>query len=299
MATVQEGHNPIFARYDRWRGDAPSGYSVDFLGVKTRAAFNTMGGEFTSLGGSASLPRFDEEYFEWIDVLEAVDAAVGRFTMVELGAGYGRWLAIAAAAARQRGLRQLLIGVEAEPTHYRWMIEHLRENGVPRRATRFHKAAVARADGVATFHVGDPSSWYGQAIDQNLSLRRKPTFQERRDWFIGRFRSPGLGRGLQSVRAISLRTLLKGLDRIDLLDLDVQGVEADVLEGATDELNAKVRRVHVGTHSLENEERCRLLFSAFGWTNRNDFPSGREVETPYGSISFQDGVQTWSNSSLR
>ena len=37
-------------------------------------------------------PDFCEEYFEWIDVLESVLAADQQFVMIELGAGYGRWL---------------------------------------------------------------------------------------------------------------------------------------------------------------------------------------------------------------
>lgn len=39
---------------------------------------------------TTTLPAFDEEYFEWIDLLEAVTEATGEFTMIELGAGWGR-----------------------------------------------------------------------------------------------------------------------------------------------------------------------------------------------------------------
>ena len=48
--------------------------------------------------GRSAYPSFNEEYFEWVDVLEAVVARAGMFTMLELGAGWGRWLANAAAA---------------------------------------------------------------------------------------------------------------------------------------------------------------------------------------------------------
>ena len=54
--------------------------------------------------GVATPPAFDEEYCEWIDVLEAVQAAYGRFTMIEFGAGYSRWASRTWTAARQRGL---------------------------------------------------------------------------------------------------------------------------------------------------------------------------------------------------
>lgn len=76
---------------------------------------------------SPTYPPFDEEYFEWIDLLEAVAAAKDRFTMLELGAGFGRWTARAAAAAKQRDLSYSLIAVEAEPTHFDWMREFTRQ----------------------------------------------------------------------------------------------------------------------------------------------------------------------------
>ena len=37
------------------------------------------------------IPPIDEEYFEWVDLLESVRDARGAYTMMELGAGYGRW----------------------------------------------------------------------------------------------------------------------------------------------------------------------------------------------------------------
>ena len=75
-------------------------------------------------------PPFDDEYFEWIDLLEAVAGATNRFTMLELGAGFGRWTARAAAAAQQRNLEYTLVAVEAEPTHFDWMLQNLQDNGL-------------------------------------------------------------------------------------------------------------------------------------------------------------------------
>jgi hypothetical protein len=93
---------------------------------------------------------------------------------------------------------------------------------------------------------------------------------------------------------VSLTSILDQLESVDLIDLDVQGVEADVLESAAQALG-KVQRVHIGTHSAENEQRLRALFDRLGWDSLNDYPCGAEAETPWGSIAFQDGVQTWVN----
>ena len=302
-------HHPIFSRYDQWTGFVRNGYSANFLGVRTNQRFvMDLQSELVDDQNSAiasgtemqpPLPAFDEEYFEWIDVLEAVDEAVHQFTMVELGAGYGRWLMNGAAAARQRGLPQFLIGVEAEPTHHRWMSEHLQENGVDRSSIRLYEAAVSDRNGEVMFHIGDPADWYGQAIASGEAARNdRPTLVERARRVLGNPQPAASGRSIAKVRAISLRTILTELSEVDLIDLDVQGSEADVLEAAASELNSKVRRVHIGTHSTGNEARCRSLFSSLGWLKRNDYACGVTNDTPFGRIVFQDGVQTWINQNL-
>jgi FkbM family methyltransferase len=292
----------VFLRFETWSGEVNSGWSVNFLGVRTRDAFTAgmTGVESSETRWVATdYPPFDEEYFEWVDVLEAVVAAVGNFTMIELGAGWGRWLMNAAAAARQRDpLSFHLIGVEAEPTHFQWMQEHLRDNSVDARSLTLIEAAVAGEEGRARFHVGDPSAWYGQAIDphQPDSDRRSSLLRQLRA-FLHR-QDPGVERTIVDVRAVTLQSILHELEHVDLIDLDVQGVEADVLEAAENVLSGKVKRVHVGTHSTDNERRLRVLFGRLGWEGLNDYPCGVEADTPWGSISFQDGVQTWLNPHL-
>ena len=188
-----------------------------------------------------------------------------------------------------------LIGVEAEPTHFRWMQQHLTDNSVGATSLTLIEAAVANHDGQVRFHVGDPSAWYGQAIDLSQPV------QERR---FSRLRKPGARlerrsargeRTITDVRAVTLPSILDGLQPVDLIDLDVQGVEADVLESAGDALSRKVKRIHIGTHSAENEERLRALFGRLGWEKLNDYECGTEADTAWGVISFQDGVQTWQN----
>ncbi len=78
------------------------------------------------------LPSVDEEYFEWIDLLESVLAAERSYTMIELGAGYGRWVIRAALALKQFNgqLPYRLIAVEAEPTVFQWLRQHFRDNEI-------------------------------------------------------------------------------------------------------------------------------------------------------------------------
>ena len=124
-------HHPVFPRFPRWRGPVRKGARVDFLGVLTQDTFeDRMPGARPSEGRDAGepvpLPAFDEEYLEWIDVLEAVLTARDNFVMFELGAGYGRWLVRAVAALRAvNSMPYRLVVVEPEPTYFDWLHEHL------------------------------------------------------------------------------------------------------------------------------------------------------------------------------
>jgi FkbM family methyltransferase len=242
----------------------------NWVGVTTRREFFDDDLGFVKV----TPPPSDSEMFEWIDVLEAVTRAEGVLTMLELGAGYGRWIVNAAAALRAySGLPYSLTAVEAEPTHFEWLETHCRDNDVD--ANLVH-AAVASSGGSVEFGVGRPASWYGQAIaDETWSPER-----------------------VMTVEAVTLTDLLEPLGRVDLVHCDIQGAEADVFEEAVASVAAKVRRVHIGTHGADVEERLRELFSSLGWGNRNDYASGSSAQTPWGRIEFQDGVQTWLNQRL-
>lgn len=285
-------HHEIFDRFPRWEGKVEAGFSVNFLGVVTRNDFFTlMGKNPNPRFESTRLPAFDEEYFEWIDLLQAVAAAKQAFTMIELGAGYGRWLANGVAALQSTNrLPYRLIGVEPEPTHYQWMKLHFKDNRVDLQKCHLLEAAASGTDGWVWFYVGRPDEWYGQAIAPTVSggLLRKLGASLTKSGMVG-------SEEVRKVRSISLNTLLQPLEQVDLIDLDVQGAELEVLESSHEQLCEKVGRVHIGTHSRNIEEGLRVLFRGLGWTNLNDYGSNSESETPYGSIKFQDGVQTWVN----
>ena len=293
-------HHEVFHRFSCWEGIAPAGFWVNFLGVKISTTFQS-----TSHTGhlppsrdrylKTEYPPFEErppqlsgdeeeiewaevpeEYFEWIDLLEAVTSAKDHFTMMELGAGWGRWIANAAAALRQSNpLPYTLIAVEAEPTHFQWMKEHLENNDVELACCQLIEAAVADREGTIGFHTGTaswggPADWYGQAIG-----------------------------GPTPVKSVTLKSILNSVTRpVDLLDMDVQGAELMVLEAAAEAVHEKVKRVHVGTHSQQIETGLRRLFKGFGWKNIYDFPAESQCKTAWGQIKFQDGVQTWINPSV-
>lgn len=296
--------HPVFEPYRPWAGDADAGWDVNFLGVRTRVAFFSLMeqlGDFSELRSiEAGLPVPNEEYFEWIALLEAVAEAEGSFVMVELGAGWGRWIANGVAALRmRRPLPYHVVGVESEPTHFKWMQQHLECNGVDLGCSTLIEAAVAPEDGTVWFEVGSPADWYGQAIVGPPAQGDRTLLRRKVDALFGRRRVQPETRTVQQVRAVSLGSVLNDIARADLLDLDIQGAEAAVLEPAADVLDAKVKRVCVGTHDVDNELRVRELFGGLGWECAYDYPSNGVSDTPWGRILFQDGVQVWVNPRLQ
>lgn len=256
----------------------PPGFHVTWVGSLIRAAFD--GG--TEGGGVPLEPLVNEEWFEWHSLVSSIDAAQDRFVCVELGAGYGRWAVSGAVAARRLGLPFYLVCVEAEPSHFAMLRQHFLDNDIDPEQHRLIQAAVSQEDGPVWFTVGQPVDWWGQSIlpAQNYGYGDISDVE------------------VQSVSGISLTTALDGIDRVDLIDMDIQGAEADVVESSLALIRDRVKRLHIGTHNPEVEARLRAALTG-DFEPVWDFPSGQTVDTPVGHVEFQDGVQAWINKRFR
>jgi FkbM family methyltransferase len=151
----------------------------------------------------------------------------------ETRGGLGRWLVNAAAALRRSGdVPYFIVGVEAEPTHFQWMRQHMLDNDIDLEHVELLHAAVAAEDGVVWFHMGQPDAWYGQAIASGAEIPEdsEPSSDE---W------TPPLEQTIRPVRSLLLATIIAQHERIDIVDLDIQGAEADVLESSHGELDAR------------------------------------------------------------
>ena len=92
--------------------------------------------------------------------------AQGSFAIVELGAGWAPWCAIAHRGARMRGIEKIrVVAVEGEAGHVGFIHEHLRDNGVPAEAARVLHGIAGPRDGVAEFprHQRASSDYGGAA----------------------------------------------------------------------------------------------------------------------------------------
>ena len=285
IVIANEDQHPAIRAVTSWRGDVPTGFFVNWVGSLTAQHFNERLAPMKSGFVAPPPPAASEEYFEWTDMLEAIDAAADRFTMVELGAGYGRWVVDAWNAMRRKGLADKplhLVAVEAEPQHFRWLEEHFRNNDLDPAKHRLIEAAVAGQAGTVSFFSGHSGAWYGQAIVSGKAMQKEQYPQAE----------------MIEVPALTLDQILDGIDHVDLLDMDVQGAELDVCSASMATLIAKVRRVHIGTHATAIDIGLRRLFRAAGWRNIHDYPYKQASTTPYGVIQFGDGVQSWLNPRL-
>jgi FkbM family methyltransferase len=272
-------HHPIFEKFRPFQGIVAGGFIVDFAGICVDPRFFDPSASFdpTPKPVQTTYPICGGEgYFDLIAVARTVDDSRSSFVIVELGAGYGYWLAEGGALARQRGLEVRLIGVEADPGHFAMMQQHLRTNGFNPSQHTLIEAAIAPTDGVVYFAAGESHKWWGQAV------------VSRPDISIG-FE----GAVVREVRSVSLNSILARAEAVDVLHMDVQGVELAVLQSAIESVRDKVRTLIVGTHSREIEHGLRNLFT--GWNSLFDFPMGQVNSTEYGDISFGDGVQIWEN----
>jgi FkbM family methyltransferase len=249
-----------------------------------------------------------------ISLLEAAVNAKSKFTMVELGAGIGHQVIQAAGALRAYHGPDFpfeLIAVEGEPTAFKWMHDHFATNNVDPTHHQLIEAVVSDKDGSVLFEVGfpegfgsfvvspfrhftNPARWIYRFIKriykQIKGHKLVPT-----DYWTG---SKGLGIYTRKCKAVSLNSLLRDLESVDYLHIDIFEQEVQVLKPAIEQIEKKVKKIHIETHTAKAEKELWEMFNARGWKCVNNFPKGGVRKTEYGRFDFIDGVQTWINNSL-
>ncbi len=286
-------HHPIFSHFEPYSGPVGLDFHIQYLGDLVRTDIvdweRNYGTEVRQ-----PLPTLDEEYFEWIDLLTSAVEADSPFTMLELGAGYGRWGVRAALAARRLGKKVRLGFAEAHPKNQASLVQTMTDNGISEEDYTLYPFAIGGARERVYFDAMPPEhrrDWFGQSINRN-----DPSGMQCAGNYYGlplMMRPDGW-----SVVEVELRPLsevLSHYDAIDLIDFDLQGAEADAIEEAIAPLTEKVKRLHIGTHGREVEERLRAVLSTADWKLRWDYGCNSRCETEYGAVSFVDGVQTWDN----
>jgi FkbM family methyltransferase len=285
----------VLDQFEPWHGTVPAGYFAYFMGNITRADYWAFTPEVRALYDKErvewfSRPSVDDNTMDWLIMLEGVVAAQDRFTMVALGAGWGRWLVGGAKAAEQKGLPYHLIGVEAEPTHYRWMVEHFRDNGIDPQQHELLEAAASDSNGEAWFFFGKSDSWYGQSIITDADMSRAGQQRGGVQTYEGET--------AMRVRTLDLVEITKNVETVDYMHMDIQGAEYNVLSAHPEVLQAKVKRVLIGTHSHEIEQNLRNMFQGLGWVLQYDVPMDGYIMVDGKVVEVGDGAQSWINPAL-
>ena len=161
--------------------------------------------------------------------------------------------------------------------HRRLLSENLTLNGLTNGDFTIHPEGLTSSEGSDTLmDRGYSSRLAGPGERQNLSLsaRWKRLLES-----IGLRRSKN---ATLTIRTITLDTLVRRIGReIDLLQMDVQGLEVEVLKGGAESLKAgAVKTFLIGTHGrkigLTLHEQCRDLLQASGYAIEIDQPDTRE-----------------------
>jgi FkbM family methyltransferase len=298
-------HDAILKKFVRTKARCPAGFTIDFIGSLEATKFGRTSVAAREeinrkrIGPKPPLPSINDEYFEWISLLRSVSEAKSTFCFVELGAGYGRWAARAALAARQKEIETIrVLMVEAEPTHVAWAREHMANNGIE--DFSIIDAAVGSFPGKRIFWVAypnappNPDGWYGQTFRDV-----DDTWRETREEYRGKIIfKDSAGRSGVSVDVLTLEEILRPHPVIDLIDMDIQGAEAAIIKTGARLLASKVKRVHIATHTTEIEASIRETMKSLAWTCEWDFAFNKTVSTPFGNIAFADGAQAWRNPHL-
>lgn len=271
-----------FAAFD---GSGTRGFVTDFLGCRTQVAFVRAATQHDGCVEGYPIPaNFHASACEWASVLRAVLDSPKREKMVvvEVGAGWGPWLVASHAAASQLGVEDVtLVGIEGSYEHVEFMRQHLSDNGIDPARHRLIHGVAAVNDGEVEFpDVDDPGLNYGASIASNDTLRS----------------AVPVARTVR-LQGYSLPTLLGPYSFVDLLHIDVQGLEADLILASLNTIAGKVRRIVVGTHGRNLEYSLMKEFSEKGWLLEADEACCYQQRA--GKLDLRlDGCQAWRNPNL-
>lgn len=192
---------------------------------------------------------------------------------VDVGAAIGYYLIL----ARKLAPRLAIHGVEPLERHRRLLSENLVLNGLTDSEFTIHPEGLTSSEGSQTFMDRGYSSRLAPAGEkQKLSLSQR---------WKGLLESVGLRRpknATLTIPTITLDTLVRRIGgTVDLLQMDVQGLEVEVLKGASESMRrGAVRTFLIGTHGrmvgLTLHQECRELLQANGYTIEVDAPDTRE-----------------------
>jgi len=261
-------------------------YQTNFLGVRIDPKFvpHILAGRAGTVDHLPIPANWHADIAEFGAALRAVDLAKHRFTVIELGCGWGCWITITGVAARRAGLDIHLIGVEGDPGHILFAREATAANGFDPGQVELHHGIAAATAGTALFprQAEAGASWglepiFGATDAQRAEAQRANSHDV--------------------LPMLPLDQLAEAHARIDLLHVDIQGGEASLIAGSLPILNDKIAYLLIGTHSRAIEGALFDTLLAAGWRLEIERPAIMTL-SPAGPTVTVDGVQGWRNMRL-
>ena len=256
---------------------------VNFLDVaipvKTMPHLRDRGGQLDDVPIPDNLHA---DMAEWAAALRPVDLAEGTFTMLELGCGWGCWMNNTGVAARARGLALRLTGVEGDEKHLALAREVLAVNGISPGEYKLIRGIAASGSGHALFPTGR---------ETDATWGSEPIFGASD---VDSARAAATG-NYERLPMVPLADALGGHARVDLVHMDIQGGEADLVDGSIDLLTERVGYLVIGTHSRAIEGRLFATLLAAGWKLEVERPANFLAVIGGKPDTTVDGVQGWRN----
>jgi FkbM family methyltransferase len=198
----------------------------------------------------------EEEIF--VDLIGAIGPG-GCF--VDIGAAIGYYVIL----ARKLSPSLEIHAVEPLERHRAFLLENLTLNAIEGNEITVHPEGIASAEGSASLLNRGYGSRIPRAADE-----AKPSLSTRWKALLVRvgLRDPNRKPPkVLAIQTITLDTLLQRIGRpVDLLQMDVQGLEADVLNGGIESLRAgRIRTFLIGTHGREIHQRCMSVLREHGY----------------------------------
>jgi FkbM family methyltransferase len=213
--------------------------------------------------------------------LHVVSECSREFTMIELGSGIGIWSNICGKAAKMRGLKTRVIGIEGDKKHLMVAADTLKVNKFLPDEYQLIHGIVAHDSGRALFK---------KHLNSGIDWGRQPILTGQAELFAKAL----LSGDYEEVPVYSLNLLLNEISNVDLLHVDIQGGEETLFDGQEVLLNDKIKNIIIGTHSRKIEGKLFDYFQHLGWSLEAERPLIGSIENE-GLRTVVDGVQYWKN----
>jgi FkbM family methyltransferase len=271
------------------------GYISDYFGVRTRTDNVPWA---AALDGQLLIepPIPDDgvraEAIEYYALLDSLDHSTAEtYTMVELGASYAPWGALAGVLATRLGKQVSIRAVEASAYFHARIADNFADNGLVAGNGPNRNIDLQAIHGAVGIRKGSTSF---PVIKNSFQNGGQATLNPESD-----YTSKGIDH--EKVPVCTLDEIFQGLETVDFLHSDIQGSEADVLLHGASQIGQKVRRMFIGTHSRKIEGDLLDCYHKHGWQLIRDRPvtfTHQTNQTSLVGMTTRDGGQYWVNGRL-